>query len=118
VVYNATFESGRLSELAACLPEFAEPMKKIQARLWDLLPVVRNHVYHPAFAGSYSLKSVLPALIPEMSYAGMQVADGQGAGLAWESLIRGGLDQAERDTIRKALLGLLRTGYVGDGQAS
>ena len=50
------------------------------SRLWDLLPVVRNHVYHPAFAGSYSLKSVLPALVPEMSYAGMQVADGQDAG--------------------------------------
>jgi predicted RecB family nuclease len=103
VVYSA-FESQRLSELGAYLPEFADRIKQIQARLWDLLPVVRNNVYHPAFAGSYSLKYVLPALVPEMSYADMEVADGQAAGLAWESLIRGKLDGDERDRITKALL--------------
>ncbi len=47
---------------------------------------------------------MLPALVPEMTYEGMEVADGQAAGLAWESLVRGGLDQGERDRIRKALL--------------
>ena len=103
VVYSA-FESQRLSELAAWLPEFAGRIKKIRRRLWDLLPVVRNHVYHPKFAGSYSIKNVLPALVPGMTYEGMEVADGTDAGLAWESLIQGGLDQAERDRIRKALL--------------
>jgi predicted RecB family nuclease len=103
-VYNAQFESQRLSELAAWLPEFAEQIKKIRARLWDLLPIVRNHVYHPAFAGSYSLKAVLPALVPSLTYDGMEVASGQDAGLAWERLVRGGLDSDERDRIRKALL--------------
>ena len=104
VVYNQQFESRRLTELAAWLPEFAERIKNIQHRLWDLLPVVRDHVYHPAFAGSYSLKAVLPALVPEMSYEGMAVANGQDAGLAWESLLRGGLDQVEHEKVRKALL--------------
>jgi predicted RecB family nuclease len=104
VVYNQQFESQRLWELAAWLPEFAEQIKAIQRRLWDLLPVVRDHVYHPAFAGSYSLKAVLPALVPEMSYEGMAVANGQDAGLAWESLVLGGLDQSERDRTRRALL--------------
>jgi predicted RecB family nuclease len=104
VVYYQPFEEQRLSDLAAWLPEFAGRVKKIQRRLWDLLPVIRNHVYHPAFAGSYSLKNVLPALIPEMTYGGMAVADGQQAGLAWDSLVRGTLDQHERDRIEKALL--------------
>jgi predicted RecB family nuclease len=103
VVYSA-FESQRLSELGAYLPEFADRIKQIQARLWDLLPLVRNNVYHPAFAGSYSLKYVLPALVPEMTYEGMPVANGQDAGLAWKALIRGNLAQPERDRIRKALL--------------
>jgi predicted RecB family nuclease len=103
VVYHQ-FEEQRLSELAAWLPEFAERIKNIQGRLWDLLPVVRNHVYHPAFSGSYSLKYVLPALVPEMSYEGMEVANGQEAGLAWERLVHGGLGQVERDGIKKALL--------------
>ena len=104
VVYYQTFEEQRLAELAGWLPEFAGRIKNIQGRLWDLLPVMRNHVYHPAFAGSYSLKDVLPALIPQMTYTGMQVAEGRGAGIAWESLVRGGLDRGECDRIRKALL--------------
>jgi hypothetical protein len=104
IVVYAAFESQRLSEIAAWLPEFAERIEQIQCRLWDLLPVVRNHVYHPAFAGSYSLKAVLPALVPELTYDGMAVANGQDAGIAWESLVRGGLDQVERDKTRKALL--------------
>jgi len=61
-------------------------------------------VYHPKFAGSFSIKKVLPALVPTMTYKGMEVADGTDAGLAWESLIRGDLDQDERNRIRKALL--------------
>jgi predicted RecB family nuclease len=104
IVVYAAFESQRLSELAAWLPEFAGRIKRIQSRLWDLLPVVRNHVYHPQFAGSYSLKSVLPALVPELTYESMEVANGQDAGLAWDSLIRGGLDRDEHQRVRKALL--------------
>src|SRR5450759_2315012 len=80
-------------------------IKKIQRRLWDLLPVVRNHVYHPRFAGSYSLKAVLPALVPDMTYEGMLVAGGQDAGLAWESLVRGGLDGVERETVQNGYSG-------------
>jgi predicted RecB family nuclease len=103
-VYNAAFESQRLSELAGWLPEFAERIKKIKSRLWDLLPLVRKHVYHPAFGGSYSLKTVLPALVPEMTYEGMEVVNGRDAGLAWESLIRGCLDRPAQDKIKCALL--------------
>jgi predicted RecB family nuclease len=104
IVVYSSFESQRLSDLATWLPEYADRIKAIQARLFDLLPVVREHVYHPAFAGSYSIKSVLPALAPEMTYDGMEVANGQEAGLAWESLVRGSLDASERERIRKALL--------------
>jgi len=107
VVYSG-FESQRLSELASWFPEFTDRINAIQARLFDLLPVVREHVYDPAFAGSYSIKSVLPALVPEMSYEGMQVANGQEAGLAWESLVRGSLDTVERERKRKALLDYCR----------
>jgi predicted RecB family nuclease len=104
IVYNQSFELARLSGLAGWLPEFAERIKQVQSRVFDLLPLIRNHVYHPGFAGSYSLKSVLPALVPELTYEGMEVADGQDAGLTWESLVRGILDQGEREITRKALL--------------
>lgn len=104
IVVYSSFESQRLSELANWLPEFADRISAIQGRLFDLLPVIREHTYHPAYAGSYSIKSVLPALIPELTYVGMEVANGQDARIAWESLVRGGLDGSERQPIRKALL--------------
>lgn len=66
--------------------------------------VLGEGVWISRSGGSYSLKSVLPALGPEMTYEGMQVADGQAAGLAWESLVRGELDLDKRERIRKALL--------------
>ena len=100
----AAFETQRLAELAVWLPEFTERVKTIQGRLWDLLPAVRKHVCHPKFAGSFSLKYVLPALVPEMTYEGMDVANGTDAGVAWEKLVRGGLGQVEREKLRKALL--------------
>ena len=104
IVVYSSFESQRLSELASWFPEFADRITAIQTRLFDLLPVVREHTYHPAYAGSYSIKSVLPALVPEMTYDGIEVANGQAAGVAWESLVCGGLDRGEYDRIRKALL--------------
>jgi predicted RecB family nuclease len=104
IVVYSSFESQRLSNLAVWLPEHAERINAIQSRLFDLLPIVREHTYHPAYAGSYSIKSVLPALVPEMTYDGMEVANGQDAGIAWESLVRGGLDCGECERISKALL--------------
>ena len=104
VVYHQQFESQRLADLASWLPEFAGRIEKIQRRLWDLLPIIRNRVYHPEFGGSYSLKSVLPALVPEMTYEEMEIADGQAAGLVWESLIDGDCGEGERQRKRKALL--------------
>lgn len=68
---------------------------------------LREHSYHPAYAGSYSIKSVLPALVPEMSYKGMHVANGQDAGLAWQMMLRS-TDAAERERLRKALLDYCR----------
>jgi len=104
VVYNEQFESQRLWELAGWLPEYTQRIRDIQCRLWDLLPVVRKHVYHPAFGGSFSLKAVLPALVPEMTYEGMEVPNGQAAGLAWQAMIAENSSAAERQAKRKALL--------------
>jgi hypothetical protein len=104
IVYNQGFESNRLRELASWLPEYAGQIGEIQSRLWDLLPIVRGNVYHPEFRGSYSIKDVLPALIPEMKYEGMEVSDGREAGRAWDRLIRRDVEIGEKERIREALL--------------
>jgi len=104
IVYNAGFESTRLKQLADWLPAYRGRIAKIQARLWDLLPCVQRCVYDPQFNGSFSIKAVLPALVPEMSYDGMEVGNGGQAGLAWEQMVRGGVEPSERRRLREALL--------------
>ena len=104
IVYNRGFESQRLAELGRWLPDYAGQVAQIQSRLWDLLDVVRKNVYHPKFRGSFSLKQVLPALIPDMTYEGMEVSEGTEAGLAWETMVRGQVDEQEKARLRNAIL--------------
>jgi hypothetical protein len=104
VVYNQTFESGRLSDLAKWFPQFAKKIARLQTRLWDLLPFVRENVYHPAFQGSFSLKRVLPALVPEMSYEGLEVGNGAEASAAWEQMHKLDPGDPAKQNLRKSLL--------------
>ena len=104
VVYNQSFESSRLSELAGWYPTLSKRIERVRDCLWDLLPVIRNNVYHPDFYGSFSLKGVLPALISNMSYEGMEVSDGTEAGIAYGNLIRGGLPPKERKKLKSEML--------------
>ena len=108
VAYNAGFESQRLSDLANWMPKYAGRIAKLQARLWDLLPFVKKHLYHPQFHGSFSLKAILPALVPGFGYADMEVSHGGEARLAWDRLIRDGLDVEDRQRLRAALLAYCR----------
>ena len=105
VAYNAPFEKAILRQLAVTVPEQAAELAAIETRLVDALPLVRDHVYHPAFGGSFSLKSVLPALVPAIGYAGLEIANG---GLASAKLRRLMLDDdvspAEREQTRMALV--------------
>ena len=87
IVYNKSFESSRLAELAEWLPKYRTALIEARDKLWDLLPVVRGNVYHPAFCGSYGLKSVLPALVPGMPYDKLTIQDGAQAGVAWMQLL-------------------------------
>jgi hypothetical protein len=78
VAYNAKFEKDCLKHLADAVPAYRDVLGEIHARVVDLLPIVRDHVYDPAFGGGFGLKKVLPALVsdPELSYDGLAVSDG------------------------------------------
>ncbi len=107
VAYNASFEVTCLRTLAAALGgRLAHALHDIEHRIVDLLPTVRDHVYHPAFGGSFSLKSVLPALVAGLSYEGMEIAEGGTASTELQRLILQGdiLTADERSRLREALL--------------
>ena len=91
----SSYERQVLRALAAALPERAAALGAVEARLFDLLPVVRNTTYHPAFRGSFSIKSVLPALVPESGYDDLSIADGQTAAARYVAALDSD-DSAER----------------------
>ena len=99
----SSIESGCVANLAGALPQYNRSNRKCKRAASDLLPIMRAYVYHLEFRGSYSLKSVLPALVPDMSYDGMEVAEGNEAGLAWEKMIHAEAGSAERKRLEDAL---------------
>jgi Domain of unknown function(DUF2779) len=105
VLVWSSFESYRLAELADALPARADEIAAVQARLVDLLPLVREHVYHPAFMGSFSIKRVAPVLAPAVGYDDLEaVADGAAAATALAQLVRGMESADEEAALRRALL--------------
>jgi len=77
LTYNQAFEKGVLRELAAAFPDLAEALEERIAHIRDLMVPFRNRsVYRWAMKGSYSIKQVLPAMVPGLSYKGLPIADG------------------------------------------
>jgi hypothetical protein len=104
VVYNAGFEGGRLGELAEAFPKEAKPLLAIKKRLWDLIiPFRGNHFVHPEMRGSASMKAVLPALVPGMSYDGLAISNGEMAFLAYEAMMAGKMSASQMKKTMAAL---------------
>jgi hypothetical protein len=104
LAYNKAFEADRLKELARSFPELAEPILSVVSRMRDLMePFERKWLYVPAMQGSHSIKQVLPALVPGAHYDHLEIANGQQAAVAFESLLYED-DAVERDKVRTALL--------------
>ncbi len=88
LVWNKTFEATRNTELAELHPEFGEFLLDINERMYDLADSIKEGFYvHPQFRGSWSIKNVLPVLVPQLSYQGLQVHKGDQAMITWWNLI-------------------------------
>jgi len=87
LVYNKAFEITRLKEIARDFPQFADEIEKLILRIKDLMvPFQKKYYYSPEMKGSYSIKAVLPALVPELSYDELEINDGGLSSIAYESL--------------------------------
>jgi hypothetical protein len=106
LAYNAPFERGRIQELRDHLPHLAAGLGAVEERLEDLLPIVREHLYHPGFKGSFGLKSVAPALVPGLDYDSLAVTGGgEASQKLYDLLLRSdSLDGAEKKRLRRDLL--------------
>ena len=70
LAYNMGFEKGVIKALAQTFPHLSKRLMALHENIKDLMhPFQNKHYYHPKMQGSYSIKSVLPALVPEMQTA-------------------------------------------------
>ena len=104
LVWNQSFETSRLKELAAAFPKKKGAINQLIERIRDLMAPFRDKaIYHWQFNGSYSIKAVLPALVPGMSYKKMEISDGGQASAEWLRMLQA-KDEAEKAAIREHLL--------------
>lgn len=104
IVVYSHFEKTRIAALQERFPDLAPQLQAILDRLVDLLPVVQDNVYHPEFRGSFSIKAVLPALIPDLSYKGLAVGDGNTAITRFARMARGEIVGEAAERTRAELL--------------
>ncbi len=87
IVWNQTFEISRLKELARDFPIYEKQIYDVLERVVDIMIVFRKKMfYHPDFNESYSIKKVLPVLVPELSYSDLSIQDGGSASLIYSEL--------------------------------
>jgi hypothetical protein len=113
ITYNSAFEKSRLKDMAGQFPYLSDKLMNIHDRIIDLMPTFRKrHYYRKEMEGSYSMKAILPVLVPELSYAGLAVCDGSDAMNLYTSLhlIH---DEKEILKIRRDLLEYCRLDTLG-----
>ena len=104
IVYNISFERGKLKNLIKNFPNYSLQLTSIINRLKDLmLPFKNKWYYSPKMKGSYSIKYVLPALVPDLSYDNLDIKDGGTASNIFLSMVNGTFNGNVKET-RKQLL--------------
>lgn len=87
LAYDISAERYTLQQLVHTFPEYAAALQQRLARLRDLMqPFSEGWYHHPAMNGSISLKSVLPALVPELSHAALAIQNGNHAMAVYDQL--------------------------------
>ena len=92
-------------KMAEFLPRLAAPLLDAAARLRDPLALIRSAVYDAGFRGSFSIKTVGPALLgDEISYGDLEIQGGDLASAAYEEMIAIDPARERYEEIRESLL--------------
>ena len=104
LVYNIGFERGKLNDLIEVFPEYSYELLGIVNRLKDLMISFQQKWYYtPEMRGSYSIKYVLPALVPELSYNDLEIKEGGTASNTFLSMVNETFEGDVDDTKRQLL---------------
>ena len=100
----STYEILIIKTLSEHLPEYRKKLLDILKRFKDLRAITKIHFYHPEFHGSFSLKSVLPAIVPDMDYGNLAIQEGNRASLEYLRMLDPLVSSEEKERIKKELL--------------
>ena len=106
VVWNQKFEKGINNQIGERLTAFKGFMEEVNNRIVDLMvPFYGNTtVYdHPEFKGSASIKYVLPALVPSLSYKDLDIQEGGTASDSWNRIVSGAYSEGDKNQKIEAL---------------
>lgn len=105
IVVYSDFEERMIRELAEAVPsEKSALLRLLESRILDLHKVIHTHYYHPGFQGSFSIKQVLPVVVPELSYEGLEIREGSQAALAFIDMTDPAQPRELRQRLRDGLL--------------
>lgn len=104
LVYNKTFEDLKIKELIRDFPLYKKELEAIRLRLVDLAtPFQKKYYYKKEMKGRYTIKNVLPALCPELSYKNLEIQEGGTASRCFSEMMLGKY-RLDVDKTRKDLL--------------
>ena len=87
LVFDALMERNVLNGLKKDFPEYASAIDLRLKRFVDLmLPFQEKIYYHPAMKNSFSIKNLLHALVPDLSYTKLKISSGSIAMTSFENL--------------------------------
>ncbi|WP_281926552.1 DUF2779 domain-containing protein [Roseibium album] len=105
LVWYEGFEKARNNEMAEAFPEHAVFLHDLNARVIDLMkPFADETITDPAFKGSASIKAVLPALLPELSYDDLEIKEGGSASRLWKEVTLTNPQTPEREKVYADLI--------------
>jgi hypothetical protein len=106
LAYNMSFEKGVIKKLAESFPELSKHLLSINENMKDLMiPFQKKYYVTPSMNGSYSIKYVLPALVPELALAYKKldgVQNGSQAMNAFANMSK--MEEGEKVKMRNSLI--------------
>ncbi|PHO10237.1 phosphomethylpyrimidine kinase [Malaciobacter canalis] len=106
LAYNMSFEKGVIKRLANLFPDLSIHLLAINENMQDLMiPFQKKWYVTPSMQGSYSIKYVLPALVPEFEKAYKElecVQNGSQAMNAFANMSK--LDEVNKEKMKTSLL--------------
>jgi len=97
IVWHKGFEAGRNAEIGTRLSQFKSFMDSVNNRMYDLEEIFKKQYHiHKDFRGGTSIKRILPVLVPELKYDGLEIHDGGSAADAWNKIVTNGITEKEK----------------------